>query len=123
MGQNTKVDFSWERPPKSIINDKVLRNGATLKFAAVTWHKLYDPFVPMDTGLLAHDAIDYLVEGDAGIIHHKAPYASRIYYGEGYRFSKEKHPLASAQWDKAAIAAGKDKDLMESVQNYINRGS
>jgi hypothetical protein len=52
------IDFKWNKSVDKIINDKVLKNGATLKFAAVTWHKLYDPFIPMDTGALAHDTVE-----------------------------------------------------------------
>lgn len=78
------VSFSWNRPVTAIINDAVLRDGKTLKYMAVTWHRLYDRFVPMDAGVMAHDAVDYLVEGGEGIIHHKSPYAHYQYEGEKY---------------------------------------
>jgi hypothetical protein len=88
MGQTVKTEFKWNRPPKQIIDDKVLRNGATLKFMAVTWHKLYYPFVPKRTGALV-DTVEYSVnlEKQTGIIHHKAPYARRQYHGKGFNFS------------------------------------
>ena len=122
MAKETKVDFQWLRPVKSIINEKVLHNDKTLLFMASTWNRLYDPFVPMDTGLLAHDAVDTYVEGNAGIIHHKAPYAAAVYHAKGRNFNKEKHPLATSYWDEAAKKAGKKDELIRDVQEFIKRG-
>jgi hypothetical protein len=112
------VEFKWNRPVNQIIEDAT-GGEKTLRFIASTWHRLYDPFVPMDTGTLAHDAVDYSIEGDTAIIHHKAPYAHRQYTGEGFNFSKERHPLATAYWDEAAKQAGKAQQLVEETEKYI----
>ena len=86
------------------------------KFAANEWWKLYTPYVPMDTGNLAQK-----VTFRANEIEHYMEYAPEIYKGEGMNFSKEKHALATAKWDIAAIPQQQDK-LIQSMQNYVNSG-
>jgi hypothetical protein len=115
------VIFKWNKPIGQIITG-VLGDDKTALFAAETWHRLYDKFVPMDSGSLAHDAVDHYVEKGVGIIHHKAPYAYRQYEGESFNFSTEKHPLATARWDEAAKQAGLGATLAKDIQNYIKRG-
>lgn len=122
MAKETKLNFSWLRPKDKIINDRVLHDGKTLMFMASTWWKLYDPFIPMDTGMLAHDTVDVYVQGDVGIIHHKAPYAEDAYNAVGREFRKEKHPLATAKWDEAAKTAGKKDVLIKDTQAFIKKG-
>ena len=121
MAQNVKVDFRWNKRIPDIVNDSTGGDKAAL-FLATTWHRLYDQFVPMRTGMLAHDAVRYSVENGNGIIHHAAPYARRLYEGHGMRFSGVKHPLASAQWDQAAKAAGQADNLASEYQAYLKRG-
>ncbi len=115
------VQLKWNRPIKQIVKD-IVGNERVLKFAAAAWHKLYNPYVPMDTGTLANDAVQYGVENEAGVIRHTAPYANKHYNGIGLRHSKEKHPLATAKWDEAAKKAGKAKDLARDIQALIKRG-
>lgn len=118
MGAN--VSFKFNGSIQRII-DKATNKRETLLFAATTWHRLIDPFTPMDTGTLAHDDVQYSVESNSGVIHYTAPYAKKVYEGENTHFRKEKHPLASARWDQAAITAGKGETLINDVQKYINR--
>lgn len=115
------VIFNWNRPVSQIITD-VTGGDKTLKFMAVTWHRLYDPWVPMDTGTLAHDAIEYSVESGKGVIRHKAPYAGRTYRGENMKFHKDKHPLAQAYWDEGAKQAGRAESLASETETFIKRG-
>ena len=82
--------------------NKVLASRLTPGFwadVAVEWHRLYTPYVPMDTGRLASDVT---IDSAGGRITHGAPYASRLYNGQGMNFNRDKHPLASARWDQAA---------------------
>ena len=120
----TKVDFSWLRPVNEIINDRVLHNGATLLFMATTWNRLYNKFVPMDTGFLANDSVDIYVDkaNNVGVVHHKAPYASVIFNAKGRTFRKEKHPNATADWNEAAKAAGLADTLVKDTEAFIKRG-
>ena len=60
-----------------------------------------EPFVPRDKGDLmasAHTA----TELGSGKIVYAMPYARRLYYGESFNFSRDKHPQATHHWfDKA----------------------
>lgn len=113
------TDFKFGKPISRIAKEKIRNDEATQLFMATTWHRLIDPFVPMDTGNLAHDGVEIYAEGNAGIIHYKASYAQKTYEGESRNFSREKHPLATAHWDEAALAAGKLNELVQSVTDYI----
>lgn len=71
-------------------------------------HEMYaeviDPWVPMDTGLLAND----LVIDETGILYEAYDeldgyYAAKNYYGVGIKHKKAHHPLATAFWDKVAM--------------------
>lgn len=120
MGKSTKVTLEWNKPIKQVA-DQALNKKATLNFMGSTWRKLYTPFVPRRDGAL-FDNVNMTIEGDAAINHHTAPYARRMYYGDGFNFSKERHPEASARWDQAAAQAGKYDVLVKDTQNFINRG-
>ena len=85
-------------------------------FAASQWHKLYSPYVPMDSGNLMG-----LVTIRPKEIVHNAPYAGRCYRGTRMAFRKDHHPLASAQWDKAARTTQLPK-LVRTMRNYIASG-
>ena len=115
------VSFSWNKTIQQITKEAT-KGDETALFMAKTWHRLYDQFVPMDTGTLAHDAVDYTVENGVGFIHHKAPYAHRMYNGAGFNFSGEKHPLATAHWDKVANQVGKGEQLIKDTQAFIKGG-
>ncbi len=115
------VQLKWNRPIKQIVGD-ALGGDKTLLFMAQTYARLYNPFVPMDTGMLATGAVQYGVDNGAGFIRHTSPYAHRQYNGDGFNFSQERHPLASAHWDEAAKQAGKGKVLAADIQAYIRSG-
>lgn len=84
-------------------------------FAAQQWHRLYLPFVPMQTGMLAQQ-----VAITPGQIEHTVPYAHCIYDGN-FRFRKDMHPLASRAWDKAAEPTQKPK-LITAMQRFVDSG-
>lgn len=84
-------------------------------FAAQTWHRLYRPYVPWRTGTL-HE----LVTITPGQITHNAPYAARCYNGN-FNFRKDRHPLATSQWDKAAMLT-QHPLLVKTMQNYVDSG-
>lgn len=115
-------------------------------FAAAEWWKLYTPYVPMHTGMLAQQ-----VAITPGQVEHTAPYAHYQYVGEVYgpnypiyengvlvgwfsipgrpkhpmgrslSFRTDKHPLASREWDKAAEPTQKPK-LIRAMQHYVDSG-
>ena len=84
-------------------------------FAAVEWHRLYSPYVPMATGMLMSQVVI-----TPGQIEHTVPYAHHIYDGS-FRFRKDLHPLASREWDQAAIPTQGSK-LIQAMQGYVDSG-
>ena len=84
--------------------------------AARAWYRLYTPYVPMDTGRLATQ-----VRIAPGEIEHLAPYAAHVYRGRGMRFRRDRHPLATRQWDKAARGAQLPK-LISRMQEFVDKG-
>lgn len=98
------------------LGNAVMHDQTFWTFAATEWHRLYAPYVPMDTGMLTDT-----VSITPGEIEHTQPYARRMYYGENFHFHKTQHPQASAKWDKKAEATQKPK-LLSTLQAYINSG-
>ena len=92
-----------------------VRSNAFWTYAAQSWHRLYFPYVPMDTGMLAQQ-----VTITPGQIEHTVPYAHYIYDGH-FRFRKDQHPLATREWDKAAEPTQKPK-LIQEMQTYVDSG-
>ena len=95
---------------------KALQNAAFWTRAAREWYKLYTPYVPMDTGRLLRD-----VRFSPGTIDHRAPYARRVYHGAGLDFRRDRHPLAAANWDRAAEKARRD-ELLRRLQALVDAG-
>lgn len=85
-------------------------------FAASEWHRLYEPYVPMQTGTLK-DTVDIRPKE----IEHTVPYARYQYNGSNFNFRRDKHPKASAFWDLAAAPTQLPK-LASSLQAYIDSG-
>lgn len=94
---------------------KAIQDKKFWTFAASEWHRLYKPFMPMDTGTLMNTVVIRPKE-----IEHTVPYAHRLYEGH-FNFRKDKHPKASRQWDKAAKPTEEPK-LIRSLQAYIDSG-
>ena len=82
-------------------------------FANEDFWRLYEDFVPMREGNLYNDT--YIDE--TGIVH-KAPYAKKMYNGEKFNFSKDKHNKATAKWDKVAYISQGDK-LKINIEKFI----
>lgn len=84
-------------------------------FAASQWHLLYSQFVPMQTGNLMEQ-----VTITPKQIEHTSPYATPQYIGN-FNHRTDLHPLASKEWDKAAIPTQREK-LITEMQGYIDDG-
>lgn len=98
------------------LHDRIMNDAGLWTFAAVEWHKLYEPYVPMREGVLK-DTVSITPKQ----IEHTVPYANYQYNGTSFRFYRGQHPRASAQWDKAAEPTQKPK-LISSMQAYVNQG-
>lgn len=102
------VDLSGVgRKIRAIADSPVLGAVASTEAA-----RLMDKFVPMRTGDLA-GSVD---TASPWQVKYTMPYARRIYYGEGFKFSKEKHPLARSRWDKGIDKAALAKKLTEAAE-------
>ena len=101
---------------KQKLVDRVMNDRGLWTYAASEWHRLYEPYVPMDTGVLK-DTVRIRPKE----VEHTVPYAQYIYYGEKLNFRRDMHPKASAKWDLAARATQEPK-LYSSLQQYIDSG-
>lgn len=90
-----------------------LRSDELWLHAAQTWHGLYAPYVPRDTGRLYED-----VRISPGQIEHLAPYAAYVYGGS---FPADSGGVASRAWDRAAEPTQKPK-LVAAMQAYVDAG-
>lgn len=99
MYSRVKVKFNTDAVVDEI-KDKVLTPD-TLTEINQTLADMCDPYVPYQTGNLAHD----ITVTDKGITYN-APYATKQYILPDH--SKNIHPLASGQWDKAMMDAEGD---------------
>lgn len=122
--------------------DKIMNDDAFWTFAASEWHKLYLPYVPVDSGNLGAEQVVIRPKE----IEHTAPYAHYQYegivYGPNYPIMeggrvvgyyskpnkrptgarlKYRNPKASAKWDQAA-AGTQLPNLVASLQTYIDSG-
>ena len=142
---NAEVAFDVNKLTKQF--DTLLDDTTMLEIYNL-WGKMIEPWVPMDTGILAHG---YEVTPQALI--YPGPYAHYQYMGivygpnipifedgelVGFRsppgkgskspkvpyqelvYSTEKHPLASKEWDKAAWATIRDS-FVEGVRQILIR--
>lgn len=120
-----------------------VRNKDFWLFAASEYHRLMTPFVPFETGELDETTkinsseltgeVDYyaphahyiyegklMVDPETGSSYAKKD-SKKIYNGKSLKISKEKHPLASVKWDKAAEPTQKPK-LIDEMQAYVDSG-
>lgn len=125
------------------MTDKLENDRTFWTFAASEWHRLYAPYVPLESGTL-RDSVTIAPK----TITHNAPYAHYQYTGEVYGpnypitqngvrvgfFSipnrpkhktggklKYKNPKAAAKWDEVAAGTQLPK-LVSSLQAYIDSG-
>ena len=110
MSVTVKVDI----PNISSISKRLFTPDVK-KYAHTRLHAYCSPYVPMDTGYL-----DQTVDITPDYVHYKAPYAHKMWDGDGMNFSKDKHPLATSHWERA-MAVSKGKQLADDITAYIKR--
>lgn len=101
----------WNVPQKL---SSIATNSALGTFAAEEMGRGMSPYVPMESGVLSQSY------GTSPFhVLYLAPYASYQYHGN-WSWSKEMHPLATGEWDKAYVAAHSD-DLTTAIQGFVDR--
>jgi len=85
------------------------------RYAAECWRKRVEPYVPYNTGRLCSD-----VTIKPFSVQYNAPYANEVYNNLKMNFRKDKHPLATAQWNEVASPAVMDY-FIQDLQEYIDR--
>lgn len=104
-----KVDIDGKKIAAKVITDSVRT------FANLTLYRLATPYTPFrEGGLLTNVYIN------KEYIHYKSPYADVVYNGKNMNFNKDKHPLATAKWDKEAMKS-KKQQLIDDVERFIER--
>ena len=135
MATEQNVSFYMEKALQKATSPDVKRYFLT------EWYRKMFPYIPFVTGTLA-STMDFEdgrqihlteaeamkighenIENSADInIHFKAPYASNMYYGDGFNFTKDQHPWAQARWAQVA-AELHGQELVENLKKYIRRES
>lgn len=135
------MEFRWNKPIAKIA-EEATGGKRTLLFMANEARRLMSPYVPARNMILDRNVRTYVEEG-SGIVHYLSPYARYQYHGllmvsriTGSPWAKRgeskaltgiplnhsggRHPLATAEWDKAMMAA-KGGAYTQSIQSYIRR--
>lgn len=99
--------------------NRILNDGVKLAIAQSVTKAMFD-YVPADTETLAEKGIAKIENGEAFVLY-TTPYSKRQYYGEHFNFNTEKHPNASAYWDKTMMRARK-RQIVRTAQRIISRG-
>ena len=100
---------------KQAILKAVLLDDDFGMYAAESWRKRVEPYVPYRTGRLCNDVTVRPFK-----IEYNAPYANEVYNNVYMNFNKEKHPLATAKWDEVAAPAIMD-GFVDDLQEYVNK--
>lgn len=108
-----KVKVNMDGVPKKI--KSISTNKALGLFLANTAAAGMNKYVPMRTGALSDFTVIKPFKVSYGV-----PYAKYVYYGYGMKFSKDKHPNATAEWDKAYKIADGQK-LADSATQFLKR--
>ena len=88
-----------------------VNNPTTMIAIHNTLAKRCDPYVPFLNGPLSQTNI-VSAEG----VRYIQPYARYQYYGTNFNFTRDYHPLASAEWDKAWV---NKQDLVRLTEKQI----
>lgn len=117
--------------------------------AAHEWHGYITPYTPHREGLLERDVTyrpwefeynqDYSAYMYNGFVYIDPKFKAggfpvdggtkfvsrfgvkKIKSNKEFKYLKDPHLKACKEWDKAAIRDGKDKELAETIQDYINK--
>lgn len=121
-----EVDFNIPAIEKKVDN---LINEETMLLIHNTFAKMCDEYVPFLEGPLSQSALaqvtpEYVRYGGSDYVAENrpdgVPYGRYQYYGEGFNFTKDRHPKATAFWDKAMMAE-KRSEFEQQVKDILVR--
>lgn len=128
---------------------KILGGDEFGKFAAHEWHRVITPYVPHREGNLernvtyrpwefeynqpysaymygghvyvdpVYDVGGFPINGGTSFFSRKG--VKKVESKRGFKYSKGHNPKACKEWDKAAVRDGKNKELAEALQGYVNK--
>lgn len=129
------MKIKWNRTPRQIM-DRIFDSEA-MTYIHTRLHAFCSPYVPMDSG-----AMDQTVEITPECVHYKSPYAHFQWNGKVFvdsrgspwarrseskhetdrnlQYSRDKHPLATAHWERAMLAA-KGGEFCKDIEAYLRR--
>lgn len=148
MQENSEIRIEWRKPPAALTAEAFGRR--TQLFAANEFKRIMEPYVPADNLKLSSNARAKATENDFAITYNKPyahyQYAGRLFvdpqtgkgaFANDERFWSRKgvakvpssrrlnyqtyrHPLATSEWDKAALTARGD-ELIDVVTRFIEK--
>lgn len=109
--------FTIEVDEKAIMGqiDKLITDPSTMLEVQALFANTIDPWIPYDTGNLAHN-----ISIDPEGVTYRAHYATKNYYNTEIAHKTDKHPLATAYWDEVAMQTEKDA-FIKRVEEIFNR--
>ena len=94
-----------------LVNDEALKLAMNQTLA-----KDCDPYVPFLTGMLSQT-----LEITPEYVRYTQPYAHYQYNGVGFNYTRDYHPLASAEWDQAMLENNRENFEEEIKQLVVRR--
>jgi hypothetical protein len=108
-----KVELKFEGVHRKL--DSIPKNDGLGLFLATEAMRGMSPYVPMRDGFLDASAVATPFE-----VSYTTPYAGIVYYGDGLKFSHERHALATSHWADAYSAAHIG-ELAQAATAYLKR--
>lgn len=104
--------------PNTILN-RILDDDVG-RYTAETWGKIFEKYVPMDSGTLSQDYITepWKITYKQVYSHYQWKGVSKS--GHPLNYNKEKHPLATKEWEKVA-ERNKKSEVARAITEYIRR--
>lgn len=93
--------------------DSIAKDRGLGMFLATEAASGMDQYVPYRDGALSGSATP-----EPFAVTYSTPYARKMYYGTDFKFSRQGHAKATAEWDKAYSAA-KIGDLCRAGTQYV----
>lgn len=130
------MDILWHRTPEQILNRIFDEEART--YLHTRLHAFMSDYVPATEA----ESLDQTVEISAECVHYKSPYAHFQWEGKVFvdergstyarrnaskhatdrdlHYSTDQHPLATAHWEKAMMAA-KGDEFCKDIEAYLRR--